>query len=245
MRARIAVSIVLGINILAGAGAQTITSPPPICFSFNDTGSTAPPPSISVDSTAGMLTVHFTAPVSAAIERVDFRLPYIYGGPCVGSGGGYALHATSSPGGAILVPALTTFTLASVVEPSSGWTQYIRLSTPTVQLTAGASYALLAQGFCLGCSYMAYDVAGTTPLTYQVVQSCQPSTPASGQLPFAMRFRGTACGPGPLASVTSLGGTSSVPWIAPGGGNTPVLGAPWFGIACSSLAAITRPSAPC
>ena len=42
------------------------------------------------------------------------------------------------------------------------------------------------------------------PYTY-VPGLCTPTHPPSGQLPLPIRFRGYACGPGPLASITFVG----------------------------------------
>jgi hypothetical protein len=85
----------------------------------------------------------------------------------------------------------------------------------------------------VSCQNLHYDAAGAALLPYQLLNgpTCPNSVPVAGQLPIALRFRGFACGPGPLASVSVVGsqcGNSAGGTPAYLGSVTPpVLGQPW------------------
>ena len=63
---------------------------------------------------------------------------------------------------------------------------------------------------------------------------CSPTHPLSGQIPLSIRFRGYACGPGPLASITPVGnvgacgGTLPIYFSTLDFSGPPVLGQPLF-----------------
>jgi len=237
-----ALKLVTAISIIAGMGASQIyTSPPPICFAFNDTGAVTSTSMVPVECVVGALTVHFTAPASAVVERIDLTgLVLGYLGP-----GGltsiptYELYATSSLGGSLLGAAIASLNDGwnSVLGPAAGTWDWIRLvPTTPVSLTGSTTYALLVrllQPACYpSCLYVGFDPAGAQPLPYQLTSGsiCPAAVPASGQLPFALRFRGTSCGPGPLANVTLLG---NPPCLSVSPTNIystlpPVLGSAWF-----------------
>ena len=162
-----------------------------------------------------------------------------YQGPIIYFPAVYELYATSSFGGPLIAPPLATLTgvggTGGVLGP---WWSYFSPGSP-LPLTGGASYALQVRflpggpgGCSPSCAYVGYDNAGIQPLPYQLAGGtiCPTGLPASGQLPFGLRFRGASCGPGPQASLTILGnpGCASSSFAYLTSTMPPVLGAPWF-----------------
>jgi hypothetical protein len=189
MLRRVVVVAILVANLLL---AQA--SPPSLCFGFNDGAPPGLPPAAAVSS-AG-LTVHFTAPVSSSINRLDiwsaifFTANFqfeIFPTPALGTppaGVAIGTYAVSSPFGA------------------PGWLS--ALASAPATLTSGSTYALrITSTGTPQCWTVFYDPLGAQQLPYQSYSApgCTPSIPSSGQLGLIIRFFGNC----PLATSTSLG----------------------------------------
>jgi hypothetical protein len=208
-----------------------VTSPPPVCFAFNDGFAGAPTfPSQGVPY-FGNLTVHFTAPVNAVVERIDlYSWTYIFSNPLLT----IDVHATSGLGVPPTGPSLGQF---GSPNNANIWVSF--QAVPAVAVTAGATYVLVFQGYPSVpnssqypnvCVPVYFDPAGPTQLPYQLVSTpACPQSIAPGSVGLIIRFRGTGCGPGPLATVSSIGPscgatTYSPIFLVP---TAPVLGSQW------------------
>lgn len=197
--------LVLAVGLCMGQAALAqITSPPPICFAFNDVGSGTPTGTIAFACgswfPSASLVAHFMAPSAAAVDLVEIWKPG------QGTHTIIDLYATAFMGGPFVGPALGTFWGD---YQNAGWDAC--WTAAPVNLVSGASYAVQIRQvpgapqtvFSCGCYTISFDPAGTTLLPYQYGPGpCTPSLPSHvGQVALPLRFRGLACGPGPLASV--------------------------------------------
>jgi hypothetical protein len=199
------------ICLCAGVAALArgqITSPPPVCFGFNESTPTGLPASTFYVPVTGGLTVHFVAPVGATVERADLPVQYCWCAPALA----IDLFATSALGAPPSGPPIATF-VPPAYGQSSGFSPFLPASPVT--FTALGTYAVLIRatapyygGDCYGFEI---DPAGSPQLPYQFSGtaacpgSTYQSTPPAGTIGLKIRFRALACGPGPLASVAPLG----------------------------------------
>ncbi|HEY5908706.1 MAG TPA: hypothetical protein VIZ31_11735 [Vicinamibacteria bacterium] len=235
--------------VAAGVAARAqITSPPPICFAFNDTGTSAPAALVTLDCT-GAFDAHFVAPTTAGVVAIELWRP-----AGMWSSTRVEIFATVSLGApATGVPLAVYFgcTTAQYTGPPwaqvfTGWNLCGMLGPPPYMFTfaAGSSYAArITPGTCEpqtfgacspgACGSFGYDPAGTQMLPYQYASGvCSPSIAPFGQIPLSIRFRGSACGPSPQASILYFGGlcggSPPVPWSSLHFSGPPVLGQPFF-----------------
>src|SRR5436190_15259247 len=133
-------AFILAAALATIAAGQTYTSPPPICFAFNDTPPPATYSSYVYASYSGSLLVHFTAPVTTTVERLDL---WTQGGSfgSVPPSLRLELMQTPSLGAPPAGAVLATFS-GPAAGFSYGWTTCpLWFSGPAV-VTAGATYAL-------------------------------------------------------------------------------------------------------
>jgi hypothetical protein len=246
------VRVVVAIGLMAAcvAAQAQITSPPPICFAFNDTGTAAPGALVTLDCT-GAFDAHFVAPTTAGVAAIELWRP-----AGMWSSTRIEIFATVSLGvPATGVPLAVYFGCTTVSYTGPPWAQVFNgwnlcgMSGPppyVFTFAAGSSYAArITPGTCEpqtfgacvpgACGSFAYDPAGTQMLPYQYAAGvCSPSIAPSGQIPLSIRFRGLACGPGPLASILyfgslgACGGTPPIVMSSLGFSGPPVLGQPFF-----------------
>jgi hypothetical protein len=244
MHSRFILVIVCVVGMSEVAARAQITSPPPICFAFNDPGTAAPGAQITLDCT-GFFEAHFVAPASSFVERID-----VYRAGAQWSFTNVAIFATPSLGAPPTgTPIGTYFGCAAYSASQEGWDAcWIYSPTNTaIAFTAGTTYAARITvgpcgpqnwGYCTpgGCYTFSYDPAGTQPLPYAYAAGvCSPSIGPSGQIPLSLRFRSLTCGPGPLASITvfagsvsGCGGTLPIAVSSLSFSGPPVLGLPLF-----------------
>jgi hypothetical protein len=215
----------LACALLGVAAPGQVTSLPPVCFGINENSPWAQfGPSFPVSSPGG-LTVWFTAPMSTMIDIIDLPCTFSWGGP-----GTFAdLYAAPAIGVPPVTPSLATFFPTDL----GGWVPF-KTTTPA-PVTQGGTYALtltafLPPGSPTACASVLYDPNAPVALPYQLnTAPCQPiPTPPSGTMGFIARFRGSSCGPGPLASSVVVGSHCGNTF---GGGNSLTAGYPGLGVA--------------
>jgi hypothetical protein len=217
----------LACALLGVAAHGQVTSLPPVCFGINQNSPWSQfGPSFPVSSPGG-LTVWFSAPMSTTIEVIDLPFTFSWGGP------GTIVDLYVAPG--IGVPPVTPSLATFVPWDLGGWVPF-KTATPA-PVTQGGSYALtlttaLPPGTPAGCSGVLYDPNAPLAVPYLLnTAPCQPiPTPPSGTMGFIARFRGSPCGPGPLAGTTVVGTHCGITIT---GGNTltagyPALGSNWW-----------------
>jgi hypothetical protein len=234
---------ILALAVLACLCAPTfaqVSSPPPVCFAFNDTsppGTGSPPFPSAYASYSGALWVHFQAPTTATIERLE-----VWGGIgcffCLGPTVTFDVHPTPALGIQPTAPKLGTFNGA--FGGLASW--YPFTSAVPIPFTAGATYAFFIRGYPLipnssqyplVCVPIPYDPSGPAQLIYQFVPTawCPFGSPfpAAGTIGVMLRFRGASCSPVPLASIVQVGTPcGAAPGVYPPAGlhsyTPPVLG---------------------
>jgi hypothetical protein len=229
---------VIAATVLGCARGQA-TSPPPVCFAYND--QPVPPYQFShvqVSYYAG-LTLHFVSQVTSPLERIELGVQPV-NLPLVAPPLAIDLYQTSAYGTPPTAPPIGSFSS----QGGWPWAEFLApIPPPTV--TAGSSYAVRIFAFYPGspnppppfdCAPVYYDLNATAPLLYELATTmfCPPSIPTMGSIGLIIRFRGTGCGPGPLASVgyvvgsfpcghTTLADVAMIASTTP-----PVLGSPWL-----------------
>lgn len=196
----------------------------PVCISFNGGLFGSNTISVSVD-VGGNCQLSFIAPSSALVSQVDICVAL----PIQIAVALYDVDAT----GAAFNQIGYGFQPFGVLP----WLQ-VQLFSPAA-LTGGAAYILVVTPFTSppqGTIAMLVGEQGGVGLTYQLTCGSPPSlacssvTP-SGVFPFKVRLRGTGCGLGPAATLTTLGNAcgynppgSPTFLVLDGGGATPILG---------------------
>jgi hypothetical protein len=185
--------------LLAGVIAAQVTSPPPVCFGFNE-AAPATAPGIAVTSNG--LVIGFTAATTATIERVE-----IWTAAFVAYSYSIDVFATPALGAPPTGPSIGHFGMISPVPfGTNGWAT--ANATVPAPLVAGSTYAVRFVSVSPTlCTQFFFAAAGPSSLPFQAAAAatCGSIPPPSGSLPFKIRFRGTSCGPGPPASVGPLG----------------------------------------
>lgn len=210
-------ALLLALLASGAAASGQVTSPPPVCFAFND----APAGAVS-DLGVWSLTVFLAAPVTTTITRLD-----IFESTPPNGWLSFQVFLTDPLTGAATGPALTAGA-QSWIPPwwAPAWKE--APLAPPLAVASGTTYAVVAtvhapipnQGQqANACGRIGFVPAGGTPVAYASTASpycANPGLPASGQLALMMRFRGAACAPGPLAAVASFGsGCPAAPAGAP------------------------------
>jgi hypothetical protein len=227
--------------ILAALGASCrsqISSGYPLCFAFNDNGST--PATFGAVPLNNFVFVYFVAPTTSIVDHID-----LWGPGTVPQNHSllFYLFDTPSLAGPLTLPALGDF--AGSFQAGVNWTPTVA-SSP-VALTAGNTYALAIGNSGIGgvsCQTIHYDPAGPVQLPYLSPNVCLfPPVPfPPGQIGVKLRFRGVACSPVPLATVSWLGFPCPRGLAAAGLSSftPPVLGAPWPVVVHGPLGAVAH-----
>jgi hypothetical protein len=211
--------------LLTAAPAQVFTTPPPICFAFNDAAPPATPSGVAV-SASGLL-VWFTAPTTDVIDRID-----IYRYPFAPYNFSIDVIQTAAIGAPPTGPSVGLFSINGAPFGTNGWSQAATIVPAAV--AAGSTYAIRftsapAPALPTPCFQLFHDPAGPHQLAYQITgtAACPATIPATGSIGPMLRFRGASCAPGPPASVASFGSSCGSTWAAALTCSTPpVLGAP-------------------
>jgi hypothetical protein len=209
--------------LCASGGFGQVSSPPGLCFSFNDAPGT--PSSYLPLVSGGGIYVGFTAPVPASIERIDIE----NAGFPIAATITVAVHQSNGTALGALIG------LGASGAQTTSWMPLL-LTAPVV-LTSGAFYVLHLT-ISSGTFQVAGDAAQPVPLPYLLGCGLNPppifppcsSYPISGTFGARLRFRALACGPTPLASAVQVGGGCGIAPVFPSLSTNlpPVLGTTTF-----------------